>query len=141
METKHPNITVKPVGIDNTALSFLGKVRRGLVQRGVSKEDAGQLMQEAMTGNYDHLQQTCMRWANCESKRAIGSAKLPDSHLTTTEPDAGFSHVAGSKSNPLITRRLMRVDCAVVARKAATHGDSQRPAFLAWSRCANVRGA
>jgi pyrroline-5-carboxylate reductase len=66
MDVRHPDITVKLAGSDGNAFAILGKVRRALIENGVSKEEAAQFMQEAMTGNYDHLLQTCMRWVNCE---------------------------------------------------------------------------
>ena len=44
----------------------MGQVTRALRHEGVEKEEIDQFMQEAMSGDYDHLLQTCMAWVEVE---------------------------------------------------------------------------
>ena len=63
---KYPNITVELVGEDGNALFIIGKVSRTLKNNGVNKEEINQFKKEAMSGDYDDLLQTTMRWVNVE---------------------------------------------------------------------------
>ena len=60
--TKYPNITIPLEGEDGNAFSILGRVSRIAKQEGISKEEIQQFMDEAMSGDYDHLLRTVMRW-------------------------------------------------------------------------------
>ena len=64
METtiKYPEITIPLEGEDGNAFSILGRVSRIAKQEGISKEEIQQFMDEAMSGDYDHLLRTVMRW-------------------------------------------------------------------------------
>jgi len=63
-DCKHPEITVQLVGEDGNAFSILGAVSGAMRRAGVSKEERDQFMSEAMSGDYDHLLVTCMKWVN-----------------------------------------------------------------------------
>lgn len=61
-DPKYPEITVELVGRDGNAFAILGAVRREMRRGGVPKEEIDAYMEEAMSGDYDHLLQTTMRW-------------------------------------------------------------------------------
>jgi hypothetical protein len=59
--TKHPDIKVVLVGTDGNAFSVLGKVAAALRRAGHGDEVEA-FTAEAMSGDYDHLLRTAMRW-------------------------------------------------------------------------------
>lgn len=61
---KHPEITVRLTGTDGNAFSILGAVTRALRSAGVSQEERTAFMNEATSGDYNHLLQTAMAWVN-----------------------------------------------------------------------------
>lgn len=64
MSIKYPNIKVKLSGTDGNAFALLGKVKTALRKGGVSADDVSTFFKEAMSGNYDQLLQTCMKWVD-----------------------------------------------------------------------------
>jgi len=58
------NIEVKLTGTDGNAFALMGKVNRALQAANVSKELRDKFMDECMSGNYDHLLNTCMKWVH-----------------------------------------------------------------------------
>ena len=63
---KYPDITVKLVGTDGNAFAILANMKQALRKHKVSGEDIESFLEEAMSGDYDHLLQTCMKWVNVE---------------------------------------------------------------------------
>jgi hypothetical protein len=63
---KHPEITVKLVGGDGNALAIIGSVVRAMRTARLTDEEIRQFRDEAMSGDYDHLLQTCMAWVEIE---------------------------------------------------------------------------
>ena len=61
---KYPNVNVKLVGRDGNAFAIMGTVSKALRDNGASKAEIDQFLSEAMSGNYDHLLQTCMQWVD-----------------------------------------------------------------------------
>lgn len=61
-EVRHPEITVRLVGEDGNAFAILGRCRRAARRAGLPSEEIEEFSQEATTGDYNHLLQTCMRW-------------------------------------------------------------------------------
>lgn len=61
-ECKHPEIKVQLSGEDGNAFSVIGRVTKALRKGSVSDEDIRKFMNDAMSGDYDHLLQTCMIW-------------------------------------------------------------------------------
>ena len=47
---------------DGNSFMILGRVRRALRKAGVSDEEIAEFSEDAMSGDYDHLLQTCMKW-------------------------------------------------------------------------------
>lgn len=62
MEPKYPNIHVQLSGNDGNAFFILGNVLRAMKRGKVSLEEQEQFRQEATSGDYDNLLQTCMKW-------------------------------------------------------------------------------
>jgi hypothetical protein len=58
----HPNITVTLVGHDGNAFAILGRCKQAMRSAGLPPAEVELFMEEATSGNYDHLLQTCMRW-------------------------------------------------------------------------------
>ena len=63
-DTKYPEISVQLVGTDGNAFAVIGKVKSALRRGGVSNEEIQEFMQEAMSGDYDNVLQTCFRWVD-----------------------------------------------------------------------------
>lgn len=59
---KFPTIKVKLTGTDGNAFALMGKVTDALRRAGRTQEEIKQFTEEAMSGDYDHLLQTCMAW-------------------------------------------------------------------------------
>lgn len=59
---KYPNVKVQLTGTDGNAFAILGKVQRALRKGNASPSDVTEFFNEATSGDYDHLLQTCMRW-------------------------------------------------------------------------------
>ncbi len=66
MEEKYPDITVKLTGADGNAYNILGLMNRALISGGVSVKERDAFKEEATSGDYDHVIQTCFKWVNVE---------------------------------------------------------------------------
>ena len=64
MSIKYPDVHVQLVGNDGNAFSILGNVSREMRRGGVPREEIDAFMDEAMSGDYDHLLRTCMEWVD-----------------------------------------------------------------------------
>lgn len=58
----YPHIKVQLVGLDGNAFAIIARVYQALKAGGVAKIQRDEFSHEAMTGDYDHLLQTCMKW-------------------------------------------------------------------------------
>jgi hypothetical protein len=63
-EVKYPNITVKLTGRDGNAFSIIGRVGIALRAAGVSEAEREEFRKEAMSGDYDNVLTTCMKWVD-----------------------------------------------------------------------------
>ena len=61
-EVKYPDIEVRLSGEDGNAFFIIGRVSKALKQAGVPADEVDEFLSEAMSGDYDHLLQTCIRW-------------------------------------------------------------------------------
>ena len=66
MGVKYPNVTVQLTGEDGNAFFIMGRVGKSLKRAGVSTEEVAKFYEEARSGDYNNLLQTCMRWVNVE---------------------------------------------------------------------------
>lgn len=65
-DVKYPNIKVKLVGANGNAFMVVGLVLRALRENKVSDSERKQFQNEAMSGDYDNLIQTCLKWVEVE---------------------------------------------------------------------------
>ena len=63
---KYPNIRVKLIGGDGNAFAILGQVKRALKRGGVPQAGINQYIEEATSGDYNHLLATTMEWCEVE---------------------------------------------------------------------------
>ena len=59
---KYPDIEVDLVGGDGNALMIVGAVSKALKRAGVSPKEVKEFRTEALSGDYDNVLQTAMRW-------------------------------------------------------------------------------
>jgi hypothetical protein len=64
MNPLFPEITVKLLGEDGNAFYILGKVQKAMKKAGIPRENINKFMDEAMSGDYDHLLRTVMVYVN-----------------------------------------------------------------------------
>lgn len=64
MDARYPTMKVDLSTADGNAFAILGKVMSALRQGDVPDEEVALFMEEAKSGDYDHLLQTCMSWVN-----------------------------------------------------------------------------
>lgn len=64
---KYPQVKVDLVGQDGNAFSILGRVEREMKRAKISKEEIAEFMEEAKSGNYDHLLITVMKYVNSDN--------------------------------------------------------------------------
>lgn len=63
---KCPNITVTLTGTDGNAFFIIGRVGKAMRNAGVPNDEIEAFRAEAMSGDYDNVLQTCMRWVEVE---------------------------------------------------------------------------
>ena len=64
-DCKHPDITVQISGQDGNAFAIIGRVTAALRKAG-RKDEIPEFTAEAMSGDYDALLRTCMRWVDVQ---------------------------------------------------------------------------
>lgn len=64
MMCKYPDIDVELIGKDGNALNLMGLVVVELRRNDISKQETDAFFEEAMSGDYDRVLQTCMAWVN-----------------------------------------------------------------------------
>lgn len=63
-DVKYPEIEVDLTAVDGNAFSLIGTVDRALKRGKVPREEIEAFKKEAMSGDYDNVIQTCMKWVN-----------------------------------------------------------------------------
>ena len=64
MDIKFPDVEVQLTGEDGNAFFIMGKVKTALRRGGATQEEVQQYLDEAMSGDYDHLLGVTMQWVN-----------------------------------------------------------------------------
>lgn len=59
---KYPEISVQLTGEDGNAFAIMAKIGKALQRNKVPQEQVETYYAESMSGDYDHLLQTAMRW-------------------------------------------------------------------------------
>jgi hypothetical protein len=60
----YENISVKLTGEDGNAFAIMAKVSSALRKGGVPDSDIGKYQKESMSGDYDNLLATAMKWVD-----------------------------------------------------------------------------
>lgn len=63
-DVRYPDVVVPLVGEDGNAWSILGRVTRALERADVERDEINEFLDEAMSGDYDHLLYTVTRWVS-----------------------------------------------------------------------------
>lgn len=58
----YPNVSVKLTGEDGNAFYIMGRTSRAARKAGVPDAEIEKIMNEAMSGDYDHLLRTMMKY-------------------------------------------------------------------------------
>ena len=66
MEPKYPKIVVPLSGEDGNAFAIIGRVSKALRRGGVEPDEVKKFQDEATSGDYDNLLQTCQKWVTCD---------------------------------------------------------------------------
>lgn len=61
MDIKYPHVEVELIGQDGNAFLILGRVQKALRRAGVPQAEIDAYMDEATSGDYDHLLATTMK--------------------------------------------------------------------------------
>lgn len=61
---KYPDVTVQLSGEDGNAMFIIGRARLTARRSDVPNEELDKFTEEAMSGDYDHVLQTVMKWFN-----------------------------------------------------------------------------
>jgi hypothetical protein len=64
MKPKYPEIEVQLTGRDGNAASIIGAVSKALRRAGVPGEEIKKFTDEAMSGDYDNVLETALRWVD-----------------------------------------------------------------------------
>lgn len=63
-KTKYPDVDVQLVGQDGNALAIIGRVSTALKRAGVDLAEVDEYQKEAMSGDYNNVLVTSMKWVN-----------------------------------------------------------------------------
>ena len=63
---KYPAIVVPLVGEDGNAVAIMGRVANAMRKSGVAQEEINQYLDESMSGDYDNLLRTAIKWVATE---------------------------------------------------------------------------
>jgi hypothetical protein len=66
MDTRYPNIAVRLPGRDGNAFAIITKTARALRGAGVKADEVKTFRTECMSGDYDHVIQTCKKWVDVQ---------------------------------------------------------------------------
>lgn len=62
MKIKYPNVKVKLTNVDGNAFAILGVCAKAARSAGLNKEQIDEFNKEAMSGDYDNLLSTTMKY-------------------------------------------------------------------------------
>ena len=62
----YQTITVQLTGMDGNAFFIIGRVRSALRRAKVPDDKVTEFVNEASSGDYDHVLQTAMKWVNVQ---------------------------------------------------------------------------
>jgi hypothetical protein len=65
MDVKYPDIEVQLTGEDGNAFFIIGRVSQALRRAGIPSSEIDEFRKICMSGDYDNVLQTCMKWVTC----------------------------------------------------------------------------
>ena len=65
-EVRYPNVVVQLSGEDGNTGSIMGRIARELRRSGVSSEEIDEFRMEMLSGDYDNVLRTAVRWVTVE---------------------------------------------------------------------------
>ena len=69
---KYPEVQFQIVGIDGNAFSIMGTAQKAARRAGLSKDQIEEYLNEAMSGDYDNVISTTMRFFDCSGHDECG---------------------------------------------------------------------
>jgi hypothetical protein len=63
-EVKFPHVEVQLSGEDGNAFFMIGRTIKELRRAGATTQQVNEFQTDAMSGDYDHVIQTIMKWVN-----------------------------------------------------------------------------
>lgn len=63
-EIKYPDVEVQLTGTDSNAFSIIGAVTQALRRHGVDRDEINKFRDEAMSGDYNNVLSTAMKWVD-----------------------------------------------------------------------------
>ncbi len=63
-DIRYPDIKVRLTGSDGNAFAIMGTVKKALNKANVSSEEVDLFIEQCMSGDYNELLCTCMKWIN-----------------------------------------------------------------------------
>lgn len=61
-DVKYPEIEVRLTGVDGNAFAIIGAVARAMRKAGLTSDEVSEFQKEAMSGDYNHVLQTAVRF-------------------------------------------------------------------------------
>ena len=77
-EIKYPQVNVQLVGLDGNAFSILGRAGKAAKTAGLDKAEIEEYMDEATSGDYNHLLSTTMAYFSTDGGDAEADAEWDD---------------------------------------------------------------
>ena len=59
---KYPHIEVQLVGLDGNAIAVINRCVKAAEENHLDEEDIEEFKEEALSGDYDHVLRTCIKW-------------------------------------------------------------------------------
>lgn len=65
---KYPNVNIRLVGLDGNAFGILGRCQVAARKAGLTRIEINEFLDEATSGDYNHLLRTCMKYFSCDEE-------------------------------------------------------------------------
>ena len=62
MELVNKKVKMNLIGVDSNAFSIMGKFSKNALKQGWTKDEVGEVIDEATNGDYNHLLRTFMKY-------------------------------------------------------------------------------
>ena len=65
-EPIYPKVTVQLIGLDGNTIAIVNRVSKQMRLSGIKRNKIIEFQEEALSGDYNHVIQTCMKYVNVE---------------------------------------------------------------------------